>query len=123
MSDDWNTRDASERARGANLQAERAANEVGAFCPPLEISQRTRAMPLAMPPVPASAGITGYRPLTAGEIHWINRVKEKAQEVGYLLDEIRLHGDPDPRWLAIGKTHLQQGFMAIGRAIAKPEGF
>jgi hypothetical protein len=80
---------------------------------------RTPSLRLSACPPP----ITGYRQLTAGEIHWINRVKEKAKEVGYLLDEIRIHGDPDPRWLAIGKTDLQQGFMAVIRAIAKPEGF
>jgi hypothetical protein len=29
----------------------------------------------------------------------------------------------DQRWLAIGATQLQQGFMALTRAIAKPEFF
>lgn len=29
----------------------------------------------------------------------------------------------DPRWLAIGQTHLQQGLMAITRAVARPDGF
>lgn len=27
----------------------------------------------------------------------------------------------EQRWVAIGKTHLEQGFMAINRAIFKPE--
>lgn len=29
----------------------------------------------------------------------------------------------DPRWIAIGATHLQQGLMAITRAVARPDGF
>jgi hypothetical protein len=29
----------------------------------------------------------------------------------------------DQRWVAIAKTHLQQGFMAATRAIAQPEFF
>jgi hypothetical protein len=35
--------------------------------------------------------------------------------------------DPDPiidrRWIAIGKTHLQQGIMALVRAVTQPESF
>lgn len=27
---------------------------------------------------------------------------------------------PDPRWLAIAKTNIEQGFMAMNRAIFKP---
>jgi hypothetical protein len=42
--------------------------------------------------------------------------------VGTLVED-RGSGNPDPRWLAIGKTDLQKGFMAVIRAIAKPETF
>jgi hypothetical protein len=37
-----------------------------------------------------------------------------------------VYGTPDAephRWISIGKTHLQQGFMALTRGIAKPETF
>lgn len=30
---------------------------------------------------------------------------------------------PDKRWVSIGATHLQQGFMAVIRGIAKPTTF
>lgn len=30
---------------------------------------------------------------------------------------------PDQRWVSIGATHLQEGFMAVMRAIAKPTTF
>ncbi|CNJ03413.1 Uncharacterised protein [Yersinia aldovae] len=43
--------------------------------------------------------------------------------VGDYLDEIARHQDIDPRWLAIARTELQQGFMAAKRAVAKPTAF
>jgi hypothetical protein len=68
--------------------------------------------------------VPGPRPLTAGEIHWINRIKAKAEEVRDLLEALAFHTSGlDHRWLSIGKTDLQQGFMAVIRAIERPEGF
>jgi hypothetical protein len=84
--------------------------------------------------------ITGYRELSEAEVALINRVKAKAEEVGVLLAEIEkvpiawiltsgvlgpTQPNPaiDPHWLAIGRTDLQKGFMAVIRAIARPEGF
>jgi hypothetical protein len=75
--------------------------------------------------------------LSEVEVALINRVKAKAEEVGALVAEIEElaiawegpGGPPeieiryDLRWLAIGQTDLQQGFMAVIRAIARPEGF
>jgi hypothetical protein len=67
--------------------------------------------------------ISGYRDLTADEIKLINVTKENAALVGELCDGITAMPDTDKRWTAIAKTQLQQGFMALVRAIAKPEGF
>jgi hypothetical protein len=74
--------------------------------------------------------IKGYRELDQHEIDLMNKIKEKAVEVGQLCDEIAAlsaSGDltqgPDMRWQAIGKTDLQKGFMALTRSIAKPEFF
>ena len=73
--------------------------------------------------------ITGYRDLTEEEIALMNKVKAKAEEVGKLLAEIEgLHADTgqhaiDMRWLNIGKTDLQKGFMAVVRSIARPDTF
>lgn len=68
--------------------------------------------------------IQGYRELTEAEIELINRVKGAAEDVGKLCDEVHSHGDEiDQRWMAIGVTHLQQGFMAIVRGIAQPVTF
>ena len=67
--------------------------------------------------------ITGYRTLSDAEIAIINRVKAKAEEVRELLAEVQAHNDIDGRWLAIGQTDLQKGFMAVIRAVARPETF
>lgn len=70
--------------------------------------------------------IRGYRDMTAGEIATINAIKDMAADVGSYVRilEADLDGDGyDQRWVAIAKTHLQQGFMAMVRAVAKPEGF
>lgn len=67
--------------------------------------------------------ITGYRDLTQEEIDLMNRVKVLANGCRNILEEIQADADPDMRWLAIGKTDLQKGFMAVTRSIAKPESF
>lgn len=74
--------------------------------------------------IQARPKITGYRELSAAEIAMINRVKAKAEEVGELIKEVHEYNDGiDHRWLNIGQTDLQKGFMAVIRAIARPEGF
>ena len=92
--------------------------------------------------------INGYRDLTAEEIALMNEVKAKAEEVGQLVEKLReklapVEADMAPvqvggetvmavvgfesfeaqRWLTIGQDHLQQGFMALTRAVARPTTF
>ena len=67
--------------------------------------------------------IIGYRDLTQDEIDLINEVKEKAMVVAELTTRINALPDIDKRWVAIGITDLQKGFMSINRAIAKPTTF
>lgn len=69
------------------------------------------------------ADITGYRELSADEIALINEVKAKGVELGELIDKLQGYSGSDPRWVAIAKTHFQEGGMAAVRAIAKPETF
>ena len=70
--------------------------------------------------------ITGYRTLSDAEVAAINEIKALAEQVGALVDSLgnRPVLNPlDKRWLAIGKTELQQGFMALTRSIAQPTTF
>jgi hypothetical protein len=69
--------------------------------------------------------IKGYRELSATEIARMNEIKALGAKIGELVEALEVEGSAsgDPRWVAIGKTHLQQGLMALTRAIAKPEFF
>jgi hypothetical protein len=66
--------------------------------------------------------ITGYRELDQGEIDQMNRIKAAGPILEALCTQVASNGG-DPRWTAIGKTHLQEGLMALTRAIAQPEFF
>ena len=68
----------------------------------------------------------GYRQLTTDEL----AAMEYKQEIGkYLETALANLSNPqygaalDPRWTAIARTHFQEGLMALGRAITKPEFF
>ena len=67
--------------------------------------------------------IKGYRELSQIEIDLMNKVKALASEVERLYQDLLHTKEVDGRWLAIGKTDLQIGFMALVRAIAKPTTF
>ena len=72
-----------------------------------------------------SERIVGYRTLSEAEIELINQCKSMAKQVGALIDRLEECGDDavDRRWLAIARTDLQKGFMALVRSIAQPETF
>jgi hypothetical protein len=79
--------------------------------------------------------IAGYRVLPEEDVALINRIKAHANETAALWEEVRLHvtrskhvpgsvPDSEPaRWAAIARTDLQQGYMALTRAVAQPAGF
>ncbi len=67
--------------------------------------------------------ITGYRTLTTAEIEAMNEGKALAVQIGEWVDRLMADPSTDKRWVAIGKTHLQQGFMAALRGIAQPTTF
>ena len=83
--------------------------------------------------------IKGYRELSQAEIDLMNEIKAKGVELGELcakLEErlseqsaVAVHDEAEKhrivganpfRWLAIGRTHLQEGLMALTRSIAQP---
>lgn len=70
--------------------------------------------------------IKGYRELDPSEVALINAIKDHAERVGNVVESLERNPDGldlDARWVAIAKTNLQQGFMALTRAIAKPTTF
>jgi len=73
--------------------------------------------------------IKGYRELSQSEIDLMNEIKEQGLALGELIEKLQETpvngGDitPDRRWVSIGKTHLQQGLMALTRSVAQPDFF
>lgn len=67
--------------------------------------------------------IKGYRDLSQEEIDLMNEGKALAVQCGEFIDKLMAHNDTDKRWVNIGKTDLQKGFMAAIRGVAKPETF
>ncbi|PYE87508.1 DUF7681 family protein [Phyllobacterium leguminum] len=64
--------------------------------------------------------IPGYQPQTDGAIQLVKANKELEEHLLRLLDAFQTNDDIDKRWLAIGRTHIEQGFMAINRAVFRP---
>ena len=67
--------------------------------------------------------IKGYRDLTAEEIALMNEGKALAVQCGEFVAKLRATEGLDQRWVSIGATDLQTGFMAAIRGIARPETF
>lgn len=67
--------------------------------------------------------IKGYRVLSEEEIARMNSVKERGEALGVEIASLEAMPDIDKRWLSIGKTHVQQGIMAVVRSIAQPTTF
>lgn len=81
--------------------------------------------------------ITGYRQLNKAEAALMNEGKALAEQCGAYIEKLRQHQDAhgmrvndqrilpalDQRWISIGATDLQRGFMAVIRGIAQPTTF
>ena len=67
--------------------------------------------------------ITGYRDLTQQEIDLMNEGKALAEKCREYIEKLESSTTSDKRCTAIGRTNLQQGFMWVIRAVAKPETF
>ena len=79
--------------------------------------------------------ITGYRQLSEAEVALMNEGKALAEQCGAYIAKLRTHADVtrktdvgltpplDQRWISIGATDIQTGFMAVIRGIAQPSTF
>lgn len=67
--------------------------------------------------------IKGYRDLSQEEIDLMNEGKSLAEQVRVFTEKVEALESSDRRWLAIGITDLQKGFMSVIRSIAKPTTF
>ena len=62
---------------------------------------------------------------TMGAIGAALLAMEKAIEEhkNFIVEKLENLSETDTRWLEIGKTNIQQGLMAVTRAITKPDFF
>lgn len=64
--------------------------------------------------------VQGYRPQSGAAVAKVNEMKQLEERVLRALDSLAEDPDTDKRWLAIGRTAIEQGFMAANRSIFKP---
>ncbi len=64
--------------------------------------------------------ITGFRDLTQDEIDAMNAVKAAEKEFAELWKRLGGIEGIDRRWLAVARTHIEEGCSAAVRAVAQP---
>lgn len=64
--------------------------------------------------------VSGYRPQTNEAVEMVNMNKRDEEKILQAIDQYAMNPDVDKRWLAIAKTNIEQGFMALNRSIFKP---
>lgn len=64
--------------------------------------------------------VAGYKPQSDVKVAVVNNHKEAEERVLRLIDAAKGNPDNDQRWIAIAKTQIEQGFMALNRAIFQP---
>lgn len=64
--------------------------------------------------------VAGYKPQSDRNVELVNGMKVTEEIVLRCLDDLAAMPDVDKRWLAIGRTQIEQGFMAVNRSIFKP---
>lgn len=65
--------------------------------------------------------VAGYRPQNDEAVILVNANKEMEERALRVLDRLAENPNTDKRWLAIGRTQLEQAWMAINRAVFKPD--
>lgn len=64
--------------------------------------------------------VAGYKPQSDEKVQIVNGFKQDEERILRKLDELQATGNISGRWLAIGRTQLEQAFMAINRAVFQP---
>jgi hypothetical protein len=71
-------------------------------------------------PAYVSLPVEGYKPQTSDSVALVNANKQIEERVLRILDDLGNNPEIDKRWLAIGRTAIENGFMAVNRSIFKP---
>jgi hypothetical protein len=65
--------------------------------------------------------VAGYKPQSQETIDRVNDNKRVEEALLQTMDEMQGDANFDQRWLAIARTDIEKGFMALNRAIFKPD--
>lgn len=65
--------------------------------------------------------VAGYQPQDQEAIDMVNNNKNAEELILRMLDNYAEHKNIDKRWLAIARTDIERGFMAMNRAIFNPK--
>ena len=63
--------------------------------------------------------VSGYTTQSDDNVSLVNANKRREEYILRVLDEMATMPEIDKRWLAVGRTHIEQGFMAINRSVFK----
>ncbi len=64
--------------------------------------------------------VSGYKPQSDDNVAKVNENKRLEEMLLRQLDALAADEAVDKRWLSIGRTDIEKGFMAINRAVFKP---
>lgn len=64
--------------------------------------------------------VAGYRPQEDAKVALVNANKQAEERVLRILDALAELPETDKRWLALGRSAIEQGFMAVDRSIFQP---
>lgn len=75
--------------------------------------------------------VHGYQPQSDDKVALVNQFKQDEERLLRRLEEVSSQffllenadgtfGPLDQRWVAIARTHFEQGFMALNRAVFRP---
>jgi hypothetical protein len=65
--------------------------------------------------------VQGYRSQTPATVGAVNTNKAIEEQSLRVLDVLKDNPDVDQRWLAIGRTAIESGWMAVNRSVFKPD--
>lgn len=67
-----------------------------------------------------SLPVAGYTEQSSQRVAAVNGHKILEERLLRVIDALQHAGEADPRWLAIARTDLEKGFMALNRAVFQP---
>lgn len=74
--------------------------------------------------------VHGYQPQADDRVATVNEQKVLEEQLLRRIDAMMDQSYPqdgdvryDPRWLSVARTHFEEGFMALNRAVFQPQRF